>query len=157
MTLLGHGRAPAEIDGCTPIDRTTARKLAGVASGWDRILTHPVTGAVLAVDRYRPNADLRRHLRARDQRCRFPGCGYPPAECDIDHHRDAALGGETTAENLGHLCRRHHVLKHQSAWHVEARGGGLYAWTSPAGKLYIDRPPPSNTVTFAEESTDAPF
>lgn len=157
MTLLGRKTAPAELDGRTPIDLATARRLAGAASGWDRILTHPVTGTVLAVDRYRPNAELRRHLRARDQRCRFPGCGYPPAECDIDHHRDAAMGGETSASNLGHLCRRHHVLKHQSAWHVEARGDGLYAWTSPTGRVYIDRPPPSNTVTFAEGSTDAPF
>lgn len=157
MTLLGHGRAPAELDGRTPIDRATARRLAGAASGWDRILTHPVTGAVLAVDRYRPNAELRRHLRSRDQRCRFPGCGYPPAECDVDHHHDAALGGETTASNLGHLCRRHHVLKHHSAWHVEARGGGLYVWTSAAGKVCIDRPPPSNTATFTEESAAAPF
>lgn len=157
MTLLGRGTAPAELDGRTPVDPVTARRLAGAASGWDRILTHPVTGGVLAVDRYRPNAELRRHLRARDQRCRFPGCGYPPAQCDIDHHRDAALGGQTTVSNLGHLCRRHHVLKHQSAWHVEARGGGLYAWTSPAGRVYIDRPPPSNTVTFTEEAADAPF
>ena len=157
MTLIGRGTAPAEIDGRTPVDPATAGRPAGAASGWDWIITHPVTGGVLAVDRYRPNAELRRHLRARDQRCRFPGCGYPPAECDIDHHRDAALGGETAASNLGHLCRRHHVLKHQSAWHVEARGNGLYAWTSPTGRVYNDRPPPSNTVTFAEEVRDAPF
>ncbi|WP_223622814.1 HNH endonuclease signature motif containing protein [Microbacterium sp. EST19A] len=156
-TLMGRGTTPAELNGCIPIDPDTARRLAGAASGWDRLLTHPFTGALLAVDRYRPTADLRRHLRARDQRCRFPTCGYPPQDCDIDHHHDAALGGGTTVENLGHLCRRHHVLKHHTPWHVEPLADGLYAWTSPTGQTYIDRPPPPNTVTFTEDDTPAPF
>ena len=156
-TLMGRGTTPAELNGCIPIDPDTARRLAGAASGWDRLLTHPITGALLATDRYRPTADLKRHLRARDQRCRFPACGYPPSECDIDHHHDAALGGSTSAGNLGHLCRRHHVLKHHTPWHVEPLADGLYAWTSPTGRVYIDRPPPPNTVTFTEDDTPAPF
>ncbi|WP_435744155.1 DUF222 domain-containing protein [Microbacterium sp. PMB16] len=156
-TLMGRGTTPAELNGCTPIDPVTARRLAGAASGWDRILTHPITGALLTVDRYRPSADLKRHLRARDQRCRFPTCGYPPSHCDIDHHHDAARGGPTAESNLGHLCRRHHVLKHQTPWHVEPVTDGLYAWTSPTGQVYIDRPPPPNTVTFTEDASPAPF
>ena len=156
-TLMGTGSAPAELNGRTPVDPVTARRLAGAASGWDRILTHPVTGALLAVDRYRPSSDLRRHLSARDQRCRFPTCGYPPADCDIDHHQDAAFGGATEESNLGHLCRRHHMLKHHSPWAVEPLGGGVYAWTSPVGRVYIDQPPTQNAVTFAEEKDDAPF
>lgn len=157
MTLIAGDATPAELNGRTPIDPVTARRFAGAASGWDRILTHPITGTVLAVDRYRPGSDLRRHLRARDQRCRFPTCGYPSTDCDIDHHRDAVLGGSTDESNLGHLCRRHHVLKHHSPWAVEPLGGGLYAWTSPTGKVYIDRPPPQNTVTFTEDPEVAPF
>ena len=156
-TLIGHGTTPAELNGCTPIDPDTARRLAGAASGWDRILTHPITGALLSVDRYRPSADLRRHLSARDQRCRFPTCGYPPSDSDIDHHHDAAHGGATTVENLGHLCRRHHVLKHHSPWHVEPLGDGTYAWTSPTGRTYIDTPPPPHTITFTEDDTPPPF
>ncbi|MFS0894494.1 DUF222 domain-containing protein [Microbacterium sp. 179-I 3D3 NHS] len=157
MTLMGQGTTPAELNGCTPIDPVTARKLAGAAPGWDRILTHPITGALLTVDRYRPSSELKRHLRARDQRCRFPTCGYPPIDCDIDHHHDAALGGATTLGNLGHLCRRHHTLKHHSPWHVEPLTDGLYAWTSPTGRVYVDKPPPVNTVTFTEDDTPAPF
>lgn len=156
-TLMGRGTTPAELNGCIPIDPDTARRLAGAASGWDRLLTHPFTGALLAVDRYRPTADLRRHLRARDQRCRFPTCGYPPQDCDIDHHHDAALGGQTAIENLGHLCRRHHTLKHHTPWHVEPLADGLYAWTSPTGQTYVDRPPPPKTVTSTEDHTPAPF
>ncbi|MFJ2504184.1 DUF222 domain-containing protein [Microbacterium sp. NPDC087592] len=156
-TLMGHGTTPAELDGRTPIDAGTAKALAGAASGWDRILTHPITGALLAVDRYRPGSDLKRHLRARDQRCRFPACGYAARDCDIDHHHDAARGGPTVARNLGHLCRRHHVLKHHSPWVVEVLGDGAYAWTSPTGRVYVDRPQPQNTVTFVEEHAPAPF
>lgn len=157
-TLIGEGSTPAELNGRTPVDPTTARRIAGAAVGWDRILTHPITGAVLAVDRYRPGPELKRHLRARDQRCRFPTCGYASVDCDIDHHHEAALGGATEESNLGHLCRRHHVLKHHSPWAVEPLGGGVYAWTSPTGKVYVDRPPPQNTVTFTEDPAIlAPF
>ncbi|WP_341945604.1 DUF222 domain-containing protein [Microbacterium sp. LWH11-1.2] len=156
-TLMGRDTTPAELNGCTPIDPDTARRLAGAASGWDRILTHPITGTLLTVDRYRPSADLKRHLRARDQRCRFPTCGHAATHSDIDHHHDAAHGGATTAENLGHLCRRHHVLKHHSPWHVEPLGDGTYAWTSPTGRTYIDTPPPPHTITFTEDDTPPPF
>ncbi|PQZ60048.1 MULTISPECIES: HNH endonuclease signature motif containing protein [unclassified Microbacterium] len=156
-TLMGDDATPAELNGRTPIDPATARRFAGAASGWDRILTHPITGALLAVDRYRPGSDLKRHLSARDQRCRFPTCGYASIDCDVDHHHDAALGGATSESNLGHLCRRHHMLKHHSPWAVESLGGGVYAWTSPTGKIYIDRPPPQNTVTFTEDHAAPPF
>ncbi|MFK4853012.1 DUF222 domain-containing protein [Microbacterium sp. ZW T6_19] len=151
-TLSGTGATPAELNGRTTIDAATARRLAAAASGWDRVLTHPTTGAVTAVDRYRPSADLKRWLLARDQRCRFPGCGHPARECDIDHTKDAATGGPTWADNLGNLCRRHHVAKHQTPWTVEQLHEGTFAWTSPTGRVYLDHPPPPNTVV-ADDST----
>lgn len=166
LTLMGRERAggaqspPAELDGHGPIDPDTARQLAGAASGWDRLLTHPFTGALLATDRYRPGEKLRRQLRARDQRCRFPTCRMPVRESDLDHTLDAAFGGSTEEGNLGALCRRHHTLKHHSPWHVVQLDDGLLEWTSPTGHTYVDRPPPQNTVTFADTSanvTVAPF
>lgn len=143
-TLMGLGGAPAELDGRMPIDGATARRIAAAAPVWERVFTHPSTGAILAVDRYRPSAELRRWLIARDQRCRFPGCGYLARECDIDHTEDAARGGPTDAANLGALCRRHHVMKHQTPWVVEQIGGGLFAWTSPTGRTYVDEVPVVN-------------
>ena len=157
LTLMGVDDMPAELDGRLPVDAATARRLAGAAAGWDRLLTHPVSGRLLAVDRYRPSAELTRFLKARDQRCRFPGCGRAAIDCDIDHTRDAALGGATTVENLGDVCRRHHVLKHHSPWHVEQLGGGVLAWTSPTGQVYVDTPPPQNTVTFTDPDEPPPF
>lgn len=150
-TLLGVDTTPAELDGCIPVDAATARLLAGSAAAWIRILTHPHTGALLATDTYRPTAALTRHLRSRDQHCRFPTCGHPARDCDLDHTRDHALGGPTTLENLSDLCRRHHTLKHHTPWQVEHLGHGTYAWTSPTGRTYLDTPPPQNTTTYPDD------
>lgn len=141
-------RPPAELDGRCPIDADTARRIAGAASGWDRVLTHPISGALLAVDRYRPGDQLKRHLRARDQRCRFPACGLAARKCDIDHNHAAAEGEPTCEDNLAHFCRRHHMMKHHSPWQVEQRTGGVLEWRSPTGDMYVDRPPAQNTVRF---------
>ena len=149
---------PAELDGRTPIDVDTARTMAGQTKGWDRVLTHPISGRVLAVDRYRPSRHLRRHLRARDQRCRFPACGIAARKCELDHNHAASTGGATCDTNLAFFCRRHHVLKHHSPWHVEQKPGGVMEWTSPTGRTYIDTPPAPNTVTFTEsDAVRAPF
>lgn len=142
---------PAHLEGIGPIDPHTARVLVGSATGWDRVLTDPVSGAVLAVDRYRPTEQMRRYLRVRDRRCRFPGCRITARRCDDDHSHDHALGGATDVDNLSGKCRRHHVTKHHTAWRVVQRGGGVVEWTSPTGRIYIDRPPGvPGAVTFHE-------
>ncbi|MGZ0711715.1 DUF222 domain-containing protein (plasmid) [Coraliomargarita sp. W4R53] len=140
-TLCGTSSTPGDLAGFGPIDPETARRLAGAAAGWDRVFTHPITREVLAVDRYRPSDALKRHLRARDQHCRFPGCRMPVTRCDIDHTIDAAYGGPTEVNNLAHLCRGHHSLKHATPWKVVQHTGGILEWTSPTGRTYIDKPP----------------
>ncbi len=146
-------QVPAELDGRHPIDPATARILAGQATGWNRVLTDPVTGAVLAVDRYRPGEDLKRLLTARDSRCRFPGCGIKARELDLDHTYDAALGGTTEAANLAGLCRRHHTLKHHSRWTTRQTGAGDLEWTSPTGRKHTDHPPIPPTSTAGAHSS----
>ncbi len=136
-----------QLAGYGPIDPETARHLAADVPGVERIMTHPITGAVLAVDRYRPSEDLRRHLRSRDLHCRFPGCRMSLDRCDIDHTRDAQFDGPTDSANLAHLCRRHHTLKHHTPWQVTQSGAGELTWRSPTGKVYTDRP--TSTVTFS--------
>lgn len=150
LSLLGSGTEPAELAGCGPMDLPTARALAGHAPGWDRLVTHPVTGALLTVDRYQPSESIKRMLRARDEHCRFPGCRQPAVRTDRDHTKDAAKGGETCVCNLCHLCRRHHVLKHNSEWTVRQLGHGVLEWTSPTGRVYVDTP--ETTVRFAEHT-----
>ena len=155
LALAGVTDEPAELAGRYPIDPVTARALAGHATGWDRVLADPITGCVLAVDRYTPSADMKRFLRARDQHCRFPGCRQPAHRCDRDHTLDYALGGATDACNLACLCKRHHTLKGETGWTVRQLGGGVLEWTSPGGHVYIDRPPPA--VHFTPNTDPPPF
>ena len=140
-TLTGVTTGGAELDGRAPVDPETARRLAGDAPGWDRVMTDPVTGMVLAVDRYPASAQQKRFLWARDQHCRFPGCRRPARSCDHDHTQDFALGGLTEICNLGCFCKRHHTLKHGTAWTVRQLPGGTLEWTSPAGAQYTEDPP----------------
>ncbi|WP_083292231.1 HNH endonuclease signature motif containing protein [Arthrobacter sp. SW1] len=152
LTLIDGNseRASAELSGRHPIDPATAKHLAGKATAWNRVLTDPVSGAVLAVDRYRPSEDLKRLLTARDSRCRFPGCGIPARDLDLDHTHDAAHGGPTETGNLAGLCRRHHVLKHHSRWAVKQTGNGTLEWTSLTGRNYTDKPPTPAATTAAD-------
>lgn len=48
--------------------------------------------------------------------------------------------------NLAHLCRRHHILKHHTAWRVRQLSDGVLEWTSPTGRVYRDIP--TSSVTF---------
>ncbi len=142
---------PGHLTGVGPIDPVTARLLAGRASGWDRVMTDPVSGAVLATDRYRPTSELRRHLRSRDRRCRFMACTITARKTDDDHDVDYAHGGTTDEANLSGKCRRHHTTKHHTPWTVKHLAGAVLEWTSPTGRGYIDRPPGAPAhVTFAD-------
>ncbi len=141
-TLVAASSSGADLVGVGPMDAETARRLAGGQPGWDRVMTHPVSGAVLAVDRYRPGEDLRRRLRVRDEHCRFPGCRQPAHRCDIDHSVAAVDGGKTHLDNLALLCKSHHTMKHAARWQITHRPHGVLVWTSPEGNTYVDTPTP---------------
>jgi hypothetical protein len=142
LTLLGHDDEPALLEGHGPIDIETARRLAADAPSFIRVLTDPHTGAVLSVGRrrYAVPADLRTALAVRDGTCRFPGCARRAARCDVDHSTAWAAGGATAADNLAHLCRKHHRLKHLGRWQVTQRRGGELVWQTPSGRRYHDEP-----------------
>ena len=145
MTLLGHDDEPATLDGYGPIDTETARRLAGEASSWVRILTHPVTGTVLDVDRttYRVPKALSRWLGVRDQVCTGPGCMRSARDCDMDHMLDWQYGGKTADTNLCPLCERHHVIKTKSKWVLyRDEVTGVRFWTSPTSFVVPVEPPP---------------
>lgn len=146
FTLLGLDDAPGELDGYGPIDADTARRLVAHAPSFTRLLTHPISGAVLDVDResYRPPADLRRWLQVRDQTCRFPGCTRRATTCELDHSEDWAVDhGKTAHDNLAHLCSNHHHLKHDTAWSLKHLPDGVLEWTSLTGKIHRTTPPGS--------------
>lgn len=155
LTAAGKDDRGARIDGKAPIDADTARCLMAGSSGWDRILTHPVTGMVLAVDRYRAGSTMERFLAARDIHCRFPGCRMPARLCDHDHNLDWARGGKTDVCNMACLCKRHHTLKTETEWAAEQLPDGSIRWTSPLRRHYLDVPAPQ--VMFLPDGDPPPF
>ena len=144
LTLLGLSDEPANLDGYGPIDAETARRLAARAPSFTRLLTHPISGALLTVDRgvYRPPADLKAWKEVTDVLCGAIGCTRKARNCDLDHTIDNQYGGETRADNLMHLCRHHHRLKHISKWTVARDSAGRVRWTSPTGFVRAADPPP---------------
>jgi len=144
--ITGARVGGAVVEGFGPIDDDTARRLAGGCSMWSRVFTDPATGVPVCVDRYRPSKRQRRFLQARDQQCRFPGCRRRAQKCDIDHTVPHAAGGPTCLCNLEHFCKRHHTVKHETAWEVEQLSGGVLIFTSPTKRTYVTRPP--GTVRF---------
>ncbi|MDR5699666.1 HNH endonuclease signature motif containing protein [Agromyces aerolatus] len=158
MTLLGRTDEPGLLDGYGPIDADTARALAGEAASFTRLLTHPVTSAVLDVDRtsYRVPADLRRWLQVRDGTCRFPGCSRAAIRCDLDHSEGwAGEGGATSHDNLAHLCAAHHHLKHDTGWSLRHLHEGVLEWTSLTGARYRTAPESGLTMVSPPRAPDS--
>ncbi|HEY0185847.1 MAG TPA: DUF222 domain-containing protein [Cellulomonas sp.] len=162
-TLLGCDDGPGHIAGLGPVDAVQARALA--AGGvWRRIVTDPLTGAVLDVGRrrYRPTAAMIAHVQARDVRCARPGCDVDARRADLDHTVEfhappgVAVGstateqtrprsgepgtGTTAVPNLGPLCRRDHRLKTDGGHTLSQPSPGLFEWITPTGHTYRLRP-----------------
>lgn len=139
LALMGVSDEPAMLDGVGPMPIDLARQLCAGAGVWLRVLTHPVSGAALSADTYRPTAALRRFIETRDQHCRAPGCRRPARDCDLDHSKDWAQGGATTHDNLAALCPSHHTIKHRG-WRLSQTAQGELQWRSPSGRTVTDRP-----------------
>ncbi len=155
LTLLGDSNEPATLTGRGPIDLDTAIRLASMVPEFTRVLTHPVTGMVVAADTYRPSASLRRYLAARDQHCQFPTCNRDARWCDIDHTVAWEDGGKSVPGNLSHLCRGHHTLKHHARWKVVQTAPGVLEWTTPHGEVVTGAAPPG--PRFVAEEYAPPF
>ena len=111
---------------------------------------HPETGALLGPDsteRYRPSTRVARRIRARDRRCRFPGCSIAAVYCDLDHVRPYPAG-PTSQDNLICLCRRHHRIKQRPGWTVTLSTDGIATWTDPTGKARTTSPVDALTATI---------
>ncbi|WP_344688023.1 HNH endonuclease signature motif containing protein [Blastococcus jejuensis] len=92
---------------------------------------------------YRPGLKLDRFVRARDRRCRFPGCRRRvPLGGELDH-RESWPDGATSAENLVGFCTGHHRGKHQApGWCYELTAEGTLIITTPSGLTATTDPPP---------------
>jgi hypothetical protein len=145
MALLGKTEEPAMLDGFGPIPPSMARRLiADGAESFHRVLIDPRDGAPLEIGRtsYRLTKAQRQWLRLRDGRCPFPGCSNQSLDNEADHVLAWATGGSTGISNLGQPCRRHHRLRHTTAWTPTTPSKHQPpGWTSPAGRHYQSEHP----------------
>jgi hypothetical protein len=142
-TLKADGEpGRSEMEDGTRLSAETSRRLSCDA-GLVRI-THAPDGSILDAGRRTrtiPPA-LRRALEARDQGCRFPGCGL--RFTDAHHVRHWAEGGKTSLGNTLLLCRHHHRLVHEGGWRVGWSEPGRPMFLDPRGGAHFDgrwRPP----------------
>ncbi|WP_162829891.1 HNH endonuclease [Amycolatopsis palatopharyngis] len=140
-TVLGQDDQPGDLRGYGPIPADTVRALAlGLNATWRGVKVdnhgHPCG---LAERGYAPSATLRELVQLRDRTCRFPACGQSAHRCDLDHHVPYRRDGITCPCNLHSLCRRHHRLKQSGTWTVTTTPAGDLQWTTPHGRVYVDR------------------
>ncbi|MGO4188362.1 DUF222 domain-containing protein [Pseudarthrobacter sp. TAF60_1] len=145
FALMGLTDEPAMLDGYGPIPPSMARRLvADGAESFHRVLIDPRDGAPLEIGRtsYRVTKAQRQWLRLRDGKCPFPGCNNQSLDNEADHVLAWAKGGATGISNLGQPCRRHHRLRHTTAWTpTGATKDKPPGWISPAGRHYQSEHP----------------
>lgn len=148
-TLLGLDDEPGELAGYGPISAEASRAFARGGT-WRRIVTDPLSGAVLDVGRtrYRPPDDLDDHVRVRDGTCVRPGCSAPARSCDLDHTVSFGRldGARTAADNLGPMCRRDHLVKTHGGFTVRQVSPGTFEWRTPLGRTYTVTPGTTTTA-----------
>jgi Domain of unknown function (DUF222)/HNH endonuclease len=148
---------PGETPGHTPgPGRTahgallTARQILTLACRAEVSLIRWRDGLPLDVGRrYRTDTPaLRRALTARDQGCRFPGCGLPATWCTAHHIRPWKHGGHTRLPNLVLLCFvHHHYFIHQEGWTLSGAADGTLRFTHPGDGLTLDSPLPGQPAS----------
>ncbi|MGY1618110.1 DUF222 domain-containing protein, partial [Geodermatophilus sp. SYSU D00691] len=84
---------------------------------------------------------LRQAVIARDTTCVFAGCDAPHHWCEVHHLLAWALGGETSLDNSGLLCERHHTQVHHG-FRIHRDDAGRWHTYRPDGtEILVIRPP----------------
>src|SRR4051812_13759952 len=137
-TLLRMDDQPGELAGHGPIPAELARRIAADPTGtWRRLVTDPL-GRLVDHGRnvYKPPAELRDYVIARDRTSRFPGEHRDARRCDLDHRIRWSDGGTTDEATPQALGGRGHFAKDPAGWSVELTTDGTHRWTSPLGRHY---------------------
>jgi len=141
--FIGDDGGPVELTGYGPISPDVADDIIARAPNRSirRLLVDPIDGTLVVREPRRRHFDspTRSHIRARDRRCRQPGCDAKIR--DNDHIHAYADGGTTTKGNAQGLCKRSHTIKGLSGWNVTTDGKATI-WTTPTGHTYTSHPPP---------------
>ena len=137
---------PGELDGYGPVIAEMARKTVreNIDGEWVFTVTdqgRPVATGTLS---RRPTTAQRRRVRVEYPTCVMVGCRQPTYRCDLDHRKPVSEGGPTHNDNLGPLCRHHHMTRHHTPWKLERLHNGDHVWTSPLGHSYTRKRDPPN-------------
>jgi hypothetical protein len=141
-----------ELDGGPALAPETVRRLSCDGSTV-RLIRRKDATVLGATDKKRAiRRRVRRMLRARDQGCRFPGCGQRTF-VDAHHVRHRAHGGSDDLENLVELCWFHHRLVHEGGWKLRLDECGNVVVTNPAGNVIPSmRPVPTSICALTERN-----
>jgi hypothetical protein len=147
----GSGNGPPSAWPGPPPARTgygamlTARQVLALACHADLSVIRWRDGIPLDVGRrYRTETPaIRRALDARDQGCRFTGCGMPAAWSTAHHLKPWSEGGTTSLKDTALFCfAHHHVYIHLLGWTISGDPNGTLRFTHPNGWLTLDSPLP---------------
>src|SRR4051812_32316234 len=83
---------------------------------------------------------LRKAVVQRDRHCVFAGCQAPHHWCDVHHLLEWMLGGETSLENSGLLCERHHTPVHHGLRVEGDTGGRWHTYRADGTEILIPEP-----------------
>ncbi len=148
----------ARIVGGDTIDPLTAKQLFLDAKAFHRIITDPIKGTVLNMDRrtYRPTRAQRDWLILTHGTCSRDGCTRLAVDADVDHDHPWAAGGKTNITDLRPLCPRDHVHRHRTKIAYRTREDKTVEITTPTG--HTTKPEIDYSFTRAPADTsDAPF
>lgn len=140
-TLERAATEPGFLEGLGPVTAEIARKtvMENIDGRWEFQVTDNGQAVATGTLSRRPTTAQKRRIRALYPTCVFPGCRQPSYNCDLDHRKPRSQGGATHNDNLGPLCRHHHMVRHHSPWLLERKPDGDHVWTSPLGFTYIRR------------------
>ena len=142
-----HPVTGALLDHLPPASRTTAPRRRDRPDRPHRRIRRPAdTGRAglgvahgFGATAYTPSKAMAKRIRARDRRCRFPGCSVAAVFCDLDHVRPWPAG-PTHDTNLLTVCRRHHRVKQRPGWTVTLTPDGIATWIDPTGRARTSHP-----------------
>jgi hypothetical protein len=142
QTAMGLSDEPGILSGGIPIPPDLARLISqDPDSTWYRMLTDSLgTFLKLSTKSYKPTRAIEREVVARDQKCLWHACNRPAVLVELDH-REEYPDGETSPDNLGPLCKRHHKVKHSSGFMIVKNADGSYSWTTRFGQTFVTPKP----------------
>ncbi len=156
--LLGDSDASGHVEGFGAVPGELLREWiaahaeSGVTDWVRRLYKQPSTGQVVAMDKKsrRFEGKLAEYLRLRDRHCRSPWCNAPIRH--LDHVKDHAKGGKTSAHNGEGLCEACNHAKQADGWAAKPLDAPVHTIEiiTPTGHRYLSTVPTTGPPLWME-------